>query len=112
MPDILVTNDDGIGASGILALATGSGKTVTALALAARLAAGLGNLAIVIVAPYIHLVDQWIENARAFGLRPIRAAEGRAGWEGERFLHEGAAASARRLDAGEVRALSAFLDLL
>lgn len=71
------------GGRGIMALATGSGKTVTALALASKLAAKVDTLVIVIVAPFIHLVDQWIENARDFGLRPIRVAEGRANWERE-----------------------------
>jgi superfamily II DNA or RNA helicase len=71
----------GSGGKGILAMATGSGKTLTALHTAARLAAkAKGPLAILIIAPYIHLVDQWIENAREFGLRPIRCAEGAGRW--------------------------------
>ncbi len=71
------------GGRGILALATGAGKTLTALSIAAGLARKLERLVVVVVAPYIHLVDQWIENARRFGLRPIRAAEGRLGWEND-----------------------------
>jgi superfamily II DNA or RNA helicase len=35
---------------------------------------------ILIVAPLIHLVDQWIEVAAAFGLRPIRCAQGWDHW--------------------------------
>ncbi len=69
------------GGRGILAMATGVGKTFTALVLAARLSANFDRLAIVIVAPFIHLVDQWIDNARRFGLRPVRAAESRRAWE-------------------------------
>ena len=70
---------------GILAMATGSGKTITSLSIASRLYDGLGGkpLVIVIVAPFIHLVDQWIEVARLFGLRPLRCAEGERLWSDE-----------------------------
>ncbi len=70
------------GGRGLLEMATGSGKTITALALAARLRLGVkGGFVVVVVAPYIHLVDQWCDVARTFGLRPIRCAEGRGTWE-------------------------------
>lgn len=70
---------------GLLAMATGSGKTVTALSIASRLFDALGgrNLAVVIVAPFIHLVDQWIEVARQVGLAPIRCAETTRIWQDE-----------------------------
>jgi superfamily II DNA or RNA helicase len=53
------------GGRGLLAMATGSGKTVTALSIASRLydASDGKWLAVIIVAPFIHLVDQWIEVA-------------------------------------------------
>lgn len=72
------------GGRGLLEMATGAGKTITALHLASRLyeAAGPGML-ILIVAPFIHLADQWIEVARRYGLRPIRCAESMAGWHSE-----------------------------
>lgn len=70
---------------GVLAMATGSGKTVTALSLAARVydLTRASPLAVMIVAPLIHLVDQWCENARDFGLDPIRCAEGTDRWRPE-----------------------------
>lgn len=70
---------------GLLAMATGSGKTVTALSIASRLFDALGgsSLAIVIVAPFIHLVDQWIEVASQVGLAPIRCAEATRIWQDE-----------------------------
>lgn len=69
------------GGRGLLEMATGSGKTITALVLAARMWRRMTEpLVIVIVAPYIHLVDQWIAVSRTFGLRPIRCAEGRDRW--------------------------------
>ena len=74
----------GAGGRGVLEMATGSGKTITALSLASRLydASG-GPLVILVIAPLIHLVDQWIEVAESFGLRPIRCAEGASRWAPE-----------------------------
>jgi superfamily II DNA or RNA helicase len=65
-------------------MATGSGKTITALHLACRLNDAVGpGLAVVIVAPFIHLVDQWIGVAHRYGLRPTRCAEGISNWQAE-----------------------------
>lgn len=71
------------GGRGTLAMATGSGKTITAYSIASRLfdATDRRGLIILVVAPLIHLVDQWIDVARSFGLRPIRCAEGSERWE-------------------------------
>jgi DNA phosphorothioation system restriction enzyme len=72
------------GGRGVLEMATGSGKTITALTLASRLYDGLGpGLGILIIAPYIHLVDQWCEVASGFGLDPIRCAESVLTWRDE-----------------------------
>lgn len=69
------------GGRGILEMATGSGKTLTALSLASKLYDGIGpGLAIIIAAPLLALVDQWVANARRFGLHPIRCAESSAEW--------------------------------
>jgi DNA phosphorothioation system restriction enzyme len=69
---------------GILEMATGSGKTITALHAASILYDGIGpGMAIVIVAPFIHLMDQWISIARTYGLRPIRCAEGLGSWQAQ-----------------------------
>ena len=57
---------------GIFDMATGTGKTYTALAAVARLYADLHqNLAVLIVCPYQHLVEQWKEDIVAFGMKPI-----------------------------------------
>ncbi len=72
------------GGRGVLEMATGSGKTITGLSLASRLYDGAGTgLAILIVAPLIHLVDQWRGVAHLFGLDPIRCAESRKNWRDE-----------------------------
>ena len=57
---------------GIFDMATGTGKTYTALAGVAKLfRAAKQNLAVIIVCPYRTLVDQWAEQAAKFGLKPI-----------------------------------------
>lgn len=72
------------GGKGLLEMATGAGKTITALSLASRLFDRTTTpLGILIIAPYIHLVDQWIEVAERFGLKPVRCAEGKAEWYAE-----------------------------
>jgi superfamily II DNA or RNA helicase len=59
------------GRRGILEMATGAGKTVTALIAAQRLHASAGHLLLVIAAPYLPLIEQWREEARAFGLAVV-----------------------------------------
>ncbi len=57
---------------GIFDMATGTGKTYTALAAIARLFLEMNrNLAVIIVCPYQHLVEQWREDIVAFGMKPI-----------------------------------------
>lgn len=57
---------------GIFDMATGTGKTYTALAAIARLFADMNqNLAVLIICPYQHLVEQWKEDIVAFGMKPI-----------------------------------------
>jgi len=73
------------GCRGILAMATGSGKTITALAAMSRLRARTGRMFAVIACPFQHLVDQWDAECRKFGLRPLLAYQSRTLWE--RDLH-------------------------
>lgn len=57
---------------GIYDMATGTGKTLTALASVEYLFKRNNNrLAIVIVCPYQHLVEQWVEDIVRFGIHPI-----------------------------------------
>ena len=56
---------------GILTMATGSGKTITALVAATRLQAEVSSLLVVISAPYRPLVAQWVEETRDFGVTPL-----------------------------------------
>ncbi len=62
------------GYRGIFDMATGTGKTFTGLGAVARLSEHLeGKLAVFIVCPYQHLVEQWVEDIEAFGMKPIIA---------------------------------------
>ena len=69
---------------GILKMATGTGKTKTALLAAAQVATVHRNrdeaLVTIIVAPYQHLVDQWMEEVRSFGAAPIGVYESSRKW--------------------------------
>lgn len=62
------------GCCGIYDMATGSGKTYTALGSLTKLSQLMKEqIAVVIVVPYIHLVEQWIEDIEFFNVKPIVA---------------------------------------
>lgn len=66
---------------GTFKMATGSGKTITALGLATKLYEKFALQALIIVCPYRHLVAQWANECQQFGLNPILAFESRKKWE-------------------------------
>lgn len=55
---------------GIFDMATGTGKTFTGLGAAARLYKDKKKAAIIIVCPYQHLVEQWVEDILKFNMIP------------------------------------------
>lgn len=55
---------------GIFDMATGTGKTYTGLGAAARLFKDKKRAGIIIVCPYQHLVEQWVEDIEKFNMRP------------------------------------------
>lgn len=66
---------------GVLVMATGAGKTITALATAVKLYEWANApLFVVIVCPYLHLCVQWVEEAKRFGLDPLLCAMDRRDW--------------------------------
>lgn len=65
---------------GVLEMATGTGKTITALSACRRLISLQKVQAVVIVCPFKHLVTQWASEATKFGITPILAFESRAEW--------------------------------
>lgn len=57
---------------GIFDMATGTGKTFTGLGAVSKLSEDLSDkLAVVIVCPYQHLVEQWVEDIIRFNMKPI-----------------------------------------
>jgi len=69
---------------GIFCMATGAGKTVTALSATAKLSEYMiekkACLFILIVVPYTHLAKQWCKEAIAFGFSPIQCFDGVSKW--------------------------------
>ncbi|MCL6442968.1 MAG: DEAD/DEAH box helicase family protein [Alicyclobacillus sp.] len=57
---------------GVFDMATGTGKTLTGLGAIARLSDHVNHrLGVVIVCPYQHLVEQWVEDIVRFNIKPI-----------------------------------------
>jgi superfamily II DNA or RNA helicase len=80
---------------GLLAMATGSGKTVTALICATRLQDTVERLLVIIAAPYIPLIEQWHHEVNEFGVRPVGMTNLSSAERSKRI-----AEAARRLDRG------------
>ena len=68
------------GCRGLWEMATGTGKTITALSALSKLKKEKGHLFVVIACPYQHLVDQWSAEAVRFGFEPILAYKNSATW--------------------------------
>ena len=57
---------------GLFDMATGTGKTLTGLGAISKLSEDLDDvLAVIIVCPYQHLVEQWVEDIVKFNIKPI-----------------------------------------
>ena len=61
------------GYQGVLEMATGSGKTITAMICAHRLYETHKPLLIIVAAPYIPLIQQWCDEIPSFGLKAVNA---------------------------------------
>lgn len=68
---------------GILALATGAGKTITAIHSVVKLSEAIPNLVVAIAVPYQNLADQWCDILAQFNIWPIRCYESKANWLAE-----------------------------
>ncbi len=65
---------------GILAHATGSGKTITAIYGAVRLLEAMHSLVLGIAVPYQNLADQWVNALSQFNISAIRCYGSREAW--------------------------------
>ncbi|MEM9541211.1 MAG: DNA phosphorothioation system restriction enzyme [Cyanobacteria bacterium P01_E01_bin.42] len=68
---------------GILKMATGSGKTIVALAIATELYRKIGLQVLLVVCPFRHLVAQWGRECEQFNLQPLLAFESVRKWQNE-----------------------------
>lgn len=72
------------GGRGMFEMATGTGKTITALVAVTKLAETYNKqrrpLLAIVVAPQKHLVDQWAQEAGTFGVRPLCCYEDARTW--------------------------------
>ncbi len=64
-------------------MATGSGKTITALAIACELYQQIHLQILLVVCPYRHLVTQWARECEKFNLQPILAFENLRNWQSQ-----------------------------
>ena len=65
------------GYHGVLEMATGSGKTITAMICGHRLYKIHKPLLIVVAAPYVPVIEQWCDEILKFGLNPVNLTRAR-----------------------------------
>lgn len=66
---------------GTFDLATGAGKTITAIHAVVKLAEQIDGLCCVIAVPYQNLADQWVDILASFNIYPVRCYVSRSNWE-------------------------------
>ena len=88
------------GRRGILEMATGAGKTITSMICATRLQDEIGNLLVVVSAPYRPLLVQWCDEIREFGVHPINLTTAGGPEARNREIKQ----ASRRLRMGHARA--------
>lgn len=67
--------------NGILELATGAGKTITAIYAATRTVEQNEGMVLIVAVPYQDLADQWCEELGLFNIIPLRCYGSRSDWE-------------------------------
>jgi len=65
---------------GIFEMATGTGKTITAINCAKRKFEESSKLALLVVVPYLHLITQWKKDLIRYGFLPILCSSDNANW--------------------------------
>jgi superfamily II DNA or RNA helicase len=69
------------GCCGVFEMATGTGKTITSLAAATSICQEHGRLILLILVPYLHLLEQWERNCVNFGFAPILCSGEHNHWQ-------------------------------
>lgn len=65
---------------GILELATGTGKTITAIYALTKISEITFGLVAVVCVPYVDLADQWVEELRLFNINALKCYGSQAEW--------------------------------
>ena len=60
------------GYNGILELATGTGKTITAIFAATKIAERNAGISLIVSVPYVNLADQWCEELKLFNIHALK----------------------------------------
>ena len=68
---------------GVFELATGAGKTITAIFGATRISEFVPSLACIIAVPYQNLADQWVEALNLFNIYPVKCYVSTSNWKDE-----------------------------
>ena len=76
------------GFHGVLEMATGSGKTITAMICGHRLYKTHKPLLIVVAAPYVPVIEQWCDEIEQFGLKPVNLTRARGPAKRASFLQK------------------------
>ena len=66
---------------GILSMATGSGKTITTLTTITKLSNKIDKLAVLVVVPYKHLLEQWSEEGENFNINFLKCSSDYKEWD-------------------------------
>ena len=69
------------GCRGVFEMATGTGKTITSLAAATSVYQERHRIVLIILVPYLHLLEQWERNCRQFGFEPILCSSLHGRWQ-------------------------------
>jgi len=69
------------GCRGILEMATGTGKTITSLAAAVKVYQRNQRIFLVIIVPFLHLLEQWRNVANNFGFYPVLCGNSYSSWQ-------------------------------
>lgn len=70
------------GLNGVMALATGAGKTITAIYGALKIYEATKKLFLAIAVPYQNLADQWVSVLKEFNITPIKCYASSENWVG------------------------------
>ena len=65
---------------GVFEMATGTGKTLTSLSAALNRFNEIGRLALIILVPYLHLLEQWERECIKVGFNPILCSSAHRDW--------------------------------